>query len=69
MACRYTVAYCIADILDSELNEFKNEWNVHKIRANSKTALPSGIPNDLYEMPHTYGSYSMSVLYTQQIYI
>ena len=45
----------MAHILESELNEFKEEWNTHSLRANSKTLLPSGIPNDLNDMPETYG--------------
>ena len=52
---RYTVAFCMAHILEKELNEFKEEWNAHSIRSNSKTLLPSGIPNDMYDMPQTYG--------------
>lgn len=45
----------MANLLESELNEFRQEWNAHKIRANNKSLLPSGIPNDLYDMPQTYG--------------
>jgi hypothetical protein len=52
---KYTVAFCMAHIVEAELNEFKQEWNNHYIRANSKTLLPSGIPNDLFDMPHSYG--------------
>ena len=42
-------------LIETELAEFRQEWNRHKIRSNSKTILPSGIPNDLYEMPQSYG--------------
>lgn len=42
-------------LIETELAEFRQEWNCHKIRSNSKTILPSGIPNDLYEMPQSYG--------------
>ena len=45
----------MAHLVEKELNEFKDSWNNHRIRANDKTALPSGIPNDLYWMPSVYG--------------
>ena len=54
---RYIIAYCMAHIIESEIDEFKTEWNDHNIRANSKTALPSGRPNDLYDMTQTYGKH------------
>lgn len=45
----------MAQLLEKELNEFKDSWNNHRMRANHKSALPSGIPNDLYDMPSVYG--------------
>ena len=55
ISLRYAVAYCMAHILENEWNEFRDEWNSHKIHENSKTLLPSGIPNDLYDLPQTFG--------------
>ena len=52
---RYAVAYCMGHIVEQESDEFKAEWNAHTIRANSKSLLPSCIPNDMYDMPQTYG--------------
>ena len=54
----------MAHILESELDEFKEEWNTHSLRANSKTLLPSGIPNDLYDMPETYGKLMFCNMYS-----
>ncbi len=42
-------------LVEKELDEFKESWNNHRIRSNNRSALPSGIPNDLYEMPNLYG--------------
>jgi hypothetical protein len=52
---KYCLTYVTLHLIESELNEFMEEWNTHKIRANSRSRLPSGIPNDLYDMPSTYG--------------
>ena len=45
----------MAHIIEFELKEFQKAWNSHTIRNNTKSLLPSGIPDDLYQMPQTYG--------------
>ena len=52
---RKVLAYCIVHLIKEELNNFKNYWNTHKLRHNRQSCLPSGIPNDLFDMPEFYG--------------
>ena len=52
---RYCLAYSMGALLEKELEEFVCSWNSHLIRSNSKARCPSGIPNDLFEMPENYG--------------
>ena len=54
---KFALAYTIVGIISRELDEFKNYWNSHKIRRNRKASLPSGIPQNLYAMPHLYGMF------------
>lgn len=63
---RCIVAYCMGHIIQSEVDEFKREWNSHKIRANRKTLLPNGRPDDLFDMVKSYG---MLIVKTDFIYI
>ena len=37
--------------------DFNNYWNSHAIRANRTAECPSGIPDDLYQMPEEFGEY------------
>ena len=50
---RYCLAYSMGALLEKELEEFVCSWSSHLIRSNSKARCPSGIPNDLFEMPET----------------
>ena len=40
------------------MKEFMQDWNSHKIRANEKSTVRSGIPIDMYEMPQIFGKYN-----------
>lgn len=51
---KYFLAYSMGALLEKELEEFVCGWNSHLIRSNSKARCPSGIPNDLFEMPENY---------------
>ncbi|XP_019859723.1 PREDICTED: uncharacterized protein LOC109587956, partial [Amphimedon queenslandica] len=53
---KFALAYTTVGIITRELEEFKNYWNSHKLRHNRKASLPSGIPQNLYLMPHLYGA-------------
>ena len=52
---RRVLAYCSVHIIEKELNDYKHHWNSHKVRHNSKSSLPCGIPSDLFDMPKNYG--------------
>ncbi len=43
------------NLLSLELEEFQHQWNTHSIRPVRLANCPSGIPNDLYEMPELFG--------------
>lgn len=41
--------------LEEELATFVNDWNSHLIRKNRHSLSPSGVPNEMYELPSMYG--------------
>ena len=45
---------CFPDLLQSELNKMKEEWNTHRIR-HSRHAKVAGIPDEMYYLPEFYG--------------
>lgn len=52
---RKVLAYCIVHVVKTELKEFQADWNSHHLRHNNKSRLPSGRPDDLFDMPELYG--------------
>ena len=48
---RRCLLLCISRIVQTELDDFVEYWNTHKLRKNSHADCPQGIPNDLYDMP------------------
>ena len=36
------------------------QWNTHRIRQNRKAGCPSGVPNDLYELPQLEGNCALN---------
>lgn len=53
--CRHCLTYCHAHILQGELQSFVRSWNSHPIHKNHLTRVPSGVPEDLYYLPHRQG--------------
>ena len=49
------MAYCYAHILEEELSDFQTEWNTHRMRKSYGSRCPSGVPNDLYNLPDLTG--------------
>ena len=45
----------IVPILSEELEDFMKDWNSHRMRPVRGAISPSGIPDDLYAMPHLHG--------------
>ena len=43
-------------LIEKALTEFKERWNAHTIRPNHLSGCPSGVPNDLYNLPEINGT-------------
>lgn len=51
---RKCLYYCFEHILKKDLEQIKQRWNSHRVRRNSASDLPAGVPNFLYSMPQYY---------------
>ena len=40
--------YCFGNLIQTELNQFVEEWNSHRIRPIKTADAPAGIPNVLF---------------------
>ena len=52
---RHCLGYTYELLLRDALDTFHNRWNLHRIRPNKKAGRPSGVPDDLYQLPHLNG--------------
>ncbi|RXN14686.1 hypothetical protein ROHU_008959 [Labeo rohita] len=48
--------YCFGDVIQKDLDECVRLWNSHRIRHSRTAACPGGVPNELYYLPHRFGS-------------
>ncbi|KAJ8002150.1 hypothetical protein DPEC_G00176830 [Dallia pectoralis] len=48
--------YCFGDVVQKDLDECVRLWNSHRIRPSRTAACPGGVPNELYYLPHRFGS-------------
>ncbi|XP_024118870.1 uncharacterized protein LOC112140200 [Oryzias melastigma] len=48
--------FCFIGVLQTDLDECRDLWNKHRIRPSRPASCPGGIPNELYLLPHRYGS-------------
>ena len=55
IVCRHCLAYTYELLLREALDGFCMRWNLHKIRPNRMAGCPSGVPDDLYLLPHLNG--------------
>ncbi|XP_061600124.1 uncharacterized protein LOC133462737 [Cololabis saira] len=46
--------YCFLDVLQKELNEYKQQWNTHIIRPVRQSRCPSGRPEAMYFLPNRF---------------
>eukprot|EP00731_Ephydatia_muelleri_P030947 Em0022g461a len=53
---RHVAAYIFAPLLRKELCEFKNRWNLHRIRRNRFAVCPCDVPNDVYYLSSHLGT-------------
>lgn len=54
-ASRKCLVVVLKGLITRELADFVAYWNTHRIRARSALECPSGIPNDMYDIPEEYG--------------
>ncbi|KAF6716020.1 hypothetical protein FQA47_017098 [Oryzias melastigma] len=50
------LGFCFIGVLQTDLDECRDLWNKHRIRPSRPASCPGGIPNELYLLPHRYGS-------------
>ena len=52
---RLSLVYIYLPIIRRELLQWKEEWNSHRIRRQSNTECPAGVPEDNYYFPEAVG--------------
>ena len=52
---RKCLAVVLVTMLEQELSDFVAYWNSHRIRCNRSIECPSGIPEDMFDMPEEFG--------------
>ena len=55
MVFRHCLAFIYAPFLQKALDDFRDRWNSHRMRPNKKAGCPTGVPDDLYNLPHLTG--------------
>ena len=56
---RHCLAYTYAPLLQNALDDFRARWNSHRMRPNKKAGCPTGVPDDLYNLPHLTGRHTV----------
>ena len=64
---REVLAYVYIPILQRECDIFVTQWNSHRIRAQEKLLLPTGIPNHMFEFPETYGGRNKGTAISEEL--
>ena len=54
---RHCLTFSCGKLLQAELGSFVAFWNSHRIRPSRHADSPGGYPNDLYDMPETFGTH------------
>lgn len=52
---RQCLVVTLERMMQREISDFAQYWNSHSIRVNSTAECPSGIPEDMYDMPSQLG--------------
>lgn len=53
--------YCYFGVLETELENVKNDWNHHSIRPSRNAETPSGRPDIMFLIPDNYGAENQGV--------
>lgn len=56
---RHCLGFVYGELIEASLNDFKARWNSHRIRHNRRSGCPSGVPDDLYTLPHLTGMHAL----------
>ncbi|XP_055025013.2 uncharacterized protein [Misgurnus anguillicaudatus] len=48
--------YCFNEVIQRDLDECVELWNTHRIRPSRMASCPGGVPNELFHLPHRFGS-------------
>ena len=54
--CRHCISFVYGPLLEKSLDEFKERWNTHSIRASHLAGCPAGVPDDLFNLPELNGT-------------
>ncbi len=62
---RFCLSYVYEQLLQSDIDAFVSDWNMHVIRKNRFSCGPSGRPDDMFDMPKHFGKvqYNIVLLY------
>ncbi|CAI5677978.1 unnamed protein product [Oreochromis niloticus] len=59
--------YVFLNVLQKELDEYRDLWNTHTIRPVRQSCCPSGKPEAMYHLPHRYGGRQCGFQVPQEI--
>ena len=60
------VIYVYIPIVQRECNTFVDYWNSHRIRAQEKLEIPTGIPNHMFSFPENYGATNKGICLSEE---
>ena len=60
------VIYFYIPIVQRECNTFVDYWNSHRIRAQEKLEIPTGIPNHMFSFPENYGATNKGICLSEE---
>ena len=63
---RQLIAYVYIPIVQRECYTFVDYWNSHRIRAQEKLEIPTGIPNHMFSFPENYGATNKGICLSEE---
>ncbi|XP_039608697.1 uncharacterized protein LOC120528585 isoform X2 [Polypterus senegalus] len=58
--------FAFLELMQKDLNEFKDLWNQHRIRPSRMSACPSGIPSEIFSLPHRFQSRNFGYVVSEE---
>ena len=65
---RKCLAVVLVTMLEQELSDFVAYWNLHRIRSNRIIECPTGIPEDMFDMPEEFGKQMIYIMHVMHGY-